>query len=86
MAFVIVREDYTHAKPNAEPYLLGLNKFAAKAAETVVIEDSQRGLTSAIAAGIDCLVVHNEFTKSHDFTGAKYLAHSIKQIPELLNT
>ena len=85
MEFVITREDYTNSKPDPEPYLYALNKFGASAPEALVVEDSQRGLQSAISAGIKCAVVHNEFTKTHDFTGAKYLIQSLSELPELLH-
>ncbi len=84
MDFFIVREDYCKSKPHPEPYLFGLEKFGAKASETLVVEDSQRGLRSAISAGIDCAIVHNEFTKTHDFTGAKYFIENLSELPRLL--
>ena len=70
MEFYLARDDYERAKPHPEPYLKGLQRFGAAAAETVVIEDSARGLMSAIAAGIDCIVVANEFTATHDLSKA----------------
>ena len=51
MEFYLTREDYEQAKPHREPYLRGLQRFGATAAETVVIEDSARGLKSAVAGG-----------------------------------
>lgn len=84
MEFVIAREDYVLSKPSPEPYLLGLGRFGAQAENCIVVEDSQRGLRSAIAAGIDCAVVHNDFTVSHDFSGARYLLDSINELPEVL--
>ena len=80
MDFVLVREDYTLAKPDPEPYLTGLKRFGAAEAETLVVEDSSRGLRSAVAAGIDCAVVHNDFTKSQDFSQAR---HQIGALAEL---
>jgi HAD superfamily hydrolase (TIGR01509 family) len=53
MDFVLVREDYQFAKPHPEPYLTGLKRFGATKEETLVVEDSSRGLNSAVAAGID---------------------------------
>ena len=72
MDFVLVRDDYTRAKPDPEPYLTALSRFGAPGEEALVVEDPARGLRSAIAAGIDCAVVCNEFTKSHDFSQAHY--------------
>ncbi|MDM7853347.1 HAD family hydrolase [Cellulomonas alba] len=82
MEFVLCREDYELAKPHPEPYLTGLARFGATAAETVVVEDSARGLASAIAASIDSVVVDNAFTRSHDFSGASY---RIAQLSELVS-
>lgn len=80
MDFVLTREDCDRAKPHPDPYLAGLKRFGAAKEETLVVEDSLRGLTSAVAAGIDCAVVHNDFTKAQDFSKAK---HRIKSLVEL---
>ncbi|HLB24643.1 MAG TPA: HAD family phosphatase [Dehalococcoidia bacterium] len=84
MDFVLTREDYVSSKPDPEPYLLALSRFGARADECLVVEDSQRGLQAAIAAGIDCAVVHNAFTASHDFTGATHLLGSIHDLPGII--
>ncbi len=70
MQFVLCSGEYARAKPHPDPYLKGLELFGADKHEAIVVEDSQRGLRSAVEAGIDCLIVHNHFTSSHDFTGA----------------
>lgn len=82
MEFVLVREDYQHSKPHPEPYLTALKRFEATTEETLVVEDSARGLRSAVAAGIDCAIVDNEFTKGQDFSLA---AHRINNLSELIN-
>jgi HAD superfamily hydrolase (TIGR01509 family) len=84
MDFVLTREDYVLSKPDPEPYLLGLRKFGASADNCLVVEDSRRGLQAVLAAGIDCAIVHNDFTASHDFTGASHLLNSIAEVPEIL--
>ena len=84
MEFYFTREDYERAKPHPEPYLKGLQRFGATAAETVVIEDSARGLKSAIAAGIDCIVVANEFTATHDFSKATAKVATFRELPSTI--
>lgn len=84
MEFVLAREDYTSSKPDPEPYLAGLTRFGARAEECLVVEDSQRGLQSALAANIDCAIVRHGFTASHDFSGARYLLDSIEELPAAL--
>jgi HAD superfamily hydrolase (TIGR01509 family) len=84
MEFCLTREDYERAKPHPEPYLNGLQRFGATAAETVVIEDSARGLKSAVAAGIDCIVVANEFTALHDLSLATARVASFRELPSAI--
>lgn len=83
MNFTLCVEDYERAKPHPAPYLKALEKFNAKKEETIVVEDSQRGLTSAFNAGIDCIVVKNEFTKTHDFSKAKMIIENFKGLLEI---
>ena len=84
MEFCLTRQDYERAKPHPEPYLKGLQRFGATAAETVVVEDSARGLKSAIAAGIDCVVVANEFTAAHDLSKATARVATFRALPSAI--
>ena len=84
MDFILCVEDYKRAKPHPDPYLAGLKRFNAKEDETIVVEDSQRGLSSAYNANIDCVIVKNDFTVSHDFSKAKYRIDSLKDLEALL--
>jgi HAD superfamily hydrolase (TIGR01509 family) len=84
MDFVLVREDYELAKPHPEPYLTGLKRFGATREETLVVEDSSRGLSSAVAAGIDCAVVYNEFTKAQDFSQASYRIDTLAELKDII--
>ena len=84
MDFVLVREDYELAKPHPEPYLAGLKRFGAAKEETLVVEDSSRGLNSAVAAGIDCVIVYNDFTKSHDFSQASYRIETLVELKDII--
>lgn len=81
MDFVLCSGEYPRAKPYPDPYLLGLERLGGEKHETIVVEDSERGLRSAVAAGIECVIVHNRFTESHDFSTA---THRIKTLEELL--
>ncbi len=84
MDFVLAGGEYPKHKPHPDPYLAGMEKFKATRDETIVIEDSQRGLTSALAAEIDCIIIKNEFTKTQDFTGAQVVMNSILDLPGYL--
>ena len=86
MEFVLTREDYRLAKPHPEPYLTALKRFGATRQETLVVEDSSRGLSSAVAAGIDCAVVHNDFTQSQDFSRASYRIDTLSELKDIILT
>jgi len=84
MDFTLCVEEYPRSKPHPDPYLAGMKKLNASKEECLVIEDSQRGLTSAVNACIECAVVANEFTATHDFSKATYKIAKIKDLVGLL--
>ena len=84
MDFVLVREDYRLAKPHPEPYLTALKRFGATKEEALVVEDSSRGLNSAVAAGIECAIVYNDFTKAHDFSQASYRIETLNELKDII--
>ena len=85
MDFVLTIEDYKSAKPDPDPFLAALKKYNASPVDAVVIEDSGRGLKAAVSAGIDCIIVENEFTRRHDFSKALMVVPSITELIGLLS-
>lgn len=84
MDFVLAREDYQRAKPDPESYLTGVARSGAAKDDVLVVEDSARGLSSAVAAGIDCAVVFNEFAKSNDFSRATYRIDTLSELVDIV--
>ena len=84
MNFALCVEDYPRAKPYPDPYLKGMDIFKATKEQTIIVEDSQRGLISANRAAIDCVIVHNEFTKTQDFSKAQYKINSLEELLHIL--
>lgn len=70
--FVLTRDTYENSKPHPDPYVAALERFGIGPGVALAVEDSQRGLTAATAAGLDCAVVHNEFTSTQDLSQATY--------------
>ncbi|THC42794.1 HAD-IA family hydrolase [Massilia sp. Mn16-1_5] len=54
---LVAGEDVEHGKPAPDPFLLGARKLGFAPAECLVFEDTQAGLQSAKAAGMDSIVV-----------------------------
>jgi len=84
MDFVLCVEDYPKSKPHPDPYLKGMNMFNATRKETLVIEDSERGLISANRAEIDCVIIHNEFTKTQDFSKSIQKVDNLNSLLKIL--
>ncbi len=86
MDFVLCVEDYPNSKPHPDPYLKGMEMFGATKEECIIVEDSKRGLSSAVNACIECVIVHNEFTETHDFSDASYRISKFSELQELLDS
>jgi len=82
--FVLAREDFRETKPNPEPYLLALKRLRMKADNCVAVEDSERGLAAARAAGLRCLVIPNHMTQSCDFREATAILPRASAVLEAL--
>jgi sugar-phosphatase len=54
---IVAAEDVTHGKPAPDPFLLGARLLGATPADCLVFEDTDAGLRSAAAAGMDSIVV-----------------------------
>ena len=67
---VLTRVDYTNAKPDPEPYLCAVSRLGLPPARCLVIEDSERGLRAAKAAGLACWVIPSGLTVAGDFAAA----------------
>ena len=81
--FIVTSEDVKNTKPDPEPYLKALELSGMKKEECIVVEDSERGLRAAIAAGLKCYIIPTELTKNSDFTGAEKVLNNIKEILSL---
>jgi HAD superfamily hydrolase (TIGR01509 family) len=80
--FVITHEDYQRTKPYPDSYLTAIKQYRLQPQECVVVEDSERGLAAAVAAGLECLIVRSEWSKDGDFRGATKVLPSIRYVPE----
>jgi beta-phosphoglucomutase-like phosphatase (HAD superfamily) len=82
--FVLTGDDYTKFKPDPEPYVLAVRKSGFQKKECIAIEDSERGLISAKRAGISCIVIPTELTKTGNFSQADKILGNIKEVLEEL--
>jgi HAD superfamily hydrolase (TIGR01509 family) len=57
-------------KPAPDIYLLAAERLGVSPADCVVIEDSNNGVVSAVAAGMKCVVTVSGYTREEDFSQA----------------
>jgi beta-phosphoglucomutase len=59
MSFIISNEDVRNNKPHPEPYISAMVRLGTLPAQTLIIEDSDKGMESALATGSHVLRVQN---------------------------
>lgn len=74
-------DQFKNSKPHPEPHLTAINRYLLRPQECIVVEDSERGLASATAAGLRCMIVLSEWTKDGDYRGACKVLNSIREVP-----
>jgi HAD superfamily hydrolase (TIGR01509 family) len=67
---VLTRDQYQNGKPDPEPYQRAVERMGLAAEQCLVIEDSERGLCAAKAAGLTCWVVPSRLTRGGCFDAA----------------
>jgi HAD superfamily hydrolase (TIGR01509 family) len=77
---VVTREDYVRAKPAPDAYLAAAAALGLAPAECAVVEDTERGVRAAVAAGAHAIAVPNDLTRDNDFTGATRLLTHLDQL------
>ena len=64
---IITEDDIRRPKPHPEPYMKAIERLGIDPDRCLAVEDSRRGLASAHAAGIACIVVPNALTSVQQF-------------------
>ena len=83
---IVSRGDVARVKPAPDLFLLAAAKLGVTPAQCVVLEDAEKGIKAAVAAGMKCIAVPNEHTFNNDFSGATLVAGSLLEItPEVID-
>jgi HAD superfamily hydrolase (TIGR01509 family) len=81
----VAREDYRRAKPAPDAYLTAAAALSLPPAACVVVEDTERGVRAALAAGMRVVAVPHDLTADNDFRGCtRRLSHLDELTPEVL--
>jgi HAD superfamily hydrolase (TIGR01509 family) len=82
--FILTSDDFEKVKPDPEPYLKALEISRMKKEDCIVVEDSERGLKAAVAAGIKCYIIPTHLTKNSNFTRAEKVLKNITEVIEIV--
>lgn len=77
---VCTADDVTCVKPEPDLFLLAAKKIGCAPSEVVVFEDSPNGITAANRAGMSCIVVPNEITRTMDTSHANARVNSFLEL------
>lgn len=83
---VLTHGDYLRAKPAPDPYLAALARLGLPADACLVIEDSERGLRAACAAGLRCWVVPSRLARDGSFAAAERVFASLGELVAALGS
>jgi HAD superfamily hydrolase (TIGR01509 family) len=79
---VVTEEDVVRHKPDPEPYLVAMKKMKVDPEQAIAFEDTERGVVSAAAAGLRCVVIPHDLTRFQDFSKAAFRAKDFSDAVE----
>ena len=77
MSTVVSGDQGENGKPAPDGYLLAAERLGVDPAECVAVEDTEAGVNSAATAGVVCIAVPSEMSRSHDFGRADAVLDSL---------
>ena len=70
---VLTGSEISDLKPDPAVYLEVLRLSGHPASDCVAVEDSESGVSAAVAAGLRCVAVTNDYTVEHDLSAAAHV-------------
>ena len=77
---VAAYENVVRVKPSPELFLYVSDQLKVRPDTCLVMEDSEKGVLAAHAAGMKCIAVPNRLTCGHDLSKASKLVSSLKDV------
>ena len=72
--------DVARVKPAPDIFLKAAARLGVVPGECVVLEDAEKGVLAAQAAGMRCIAVPNGYTRDHDFSQATLVLLSLHEV------
>jgi HAD superfamily hydrolase (TIGR01509 family) len=77
---VVTQGDVDRVKPWPDLFLCAAARLNVEPSECVVLEDAEKGVMAAHAAGMKCIAVPNEYTRDNDFSKATLVVKSLRDV------
>jgi HAD superfamily hydrolase (TIGR01509 family) len=77
---LVTAEDTKRRKPDPEGFIIAARKLGFSPEECLVIEDAEKGVLAAKAAGMKAIAVPNRYTESGDFSRADLVVKDLDQL------
>lgn len=78
--YIATKESADRVKPAPDVHFHVLRELGARPEECLVVEDAEKGVKAATAAGLQCVAIPNRHTAGHDFAGAALVLNSIAEL------
>lgn len=78
--YIAFKENAKRVKPAPDVHFHVLRELGARPEECLVVEDAEKGVNAATAAGLQCVAIPNRHTADHDFSGAALVLDSIAEL------
>lgn len=82
--FILTREDYVNGKPDPEPYLTACARAGVAPERSLAVEDSQRGVRAAAAAGLQVAAFPGSLNDGGDFSAASWKIGALHELRALV--
>ena len=80
---ILAGDVVSRKKPDPEIYNLASERLSLESSECVVVEDTRVGLLAAKAAGMNCIITTNGYSKDEDFTEADLVVSELGDPPNV---
>ena len=77
---VVAKNSVERVKPHPDIFLYAANEMNIPPENCLVIEDAEKGILAADAAGMKSIAVPNRYTMDNDFSKATLVVKSLKEI------
>jgi len=83
---IVAAEDYTHGKPDPEPYLMAMDRLGvrAQARRCIVVEDATPGILAGLAAGARVIAVRAGNFVGYDLSPADIVVDTLDDVTDQL--